>query len=300
MVASLPPASSPRHTNLSRDGQTVFADDEQRTLAACYAISVSLAAMWILTVQLAPMVDRSGFVTAERPPVIVDFLPTLPRVIDVIPPRSGGESYVRKPRAESGTLSTSAGELFGDAGALVGDALNSLRNVAISRPEERAGSAGKAVLAYGAGGVTSRTPGMGRMGAEKQVGIGTVRGAGLARTQTTLSLPPVIVAAPGSTGVRNGQALGNAVRSREAQLQNCYEREGLVRNPDLAGSITVALTIAGSGHVSGAEISRRSWVGAGITETEQCILAVTRRWKFPASTERSAIYEFPLSFTAGR
>jgi len=132
------------------------------------------------------------------------------------------------------------------------------------------------------------------------VGIGTVRGAGLARTQTNLSLPPVVVTAIGATGTRNGQVLGNAVRSREAQLQNCYEREGLVRNPDLAGAITVALTIAGSGHVSGAEIARRSWVGAGTTETENCILAATRAWKFPASTELSAVYEFPLNFTAGR
>jgi len=299
MVASLPPASSPRRTNLPRNARTVFADDEQRTLAACYAISISLATMWILAVQLAPIVDRSGFVTAERPPVIVDFLPILPRIGNVIPRPSEGGSRAHGTGATVG-ISSRAGELFGNAGEMVGDALNSLRNVVVTREEERTSSSGKAVLAYGEGGVTSGTPGIEKLGLEKQAGIGTVRGVGLARTQSSLSLPPVVVTATGATGMRNSQALGNSVRSREAQLQNCYEREGLVRNPGLAGSITVALTIAGSGRVSGAQIARRSWVGEGITETENCILAATRAWTFPASAERSAIYEFPLNFTAGR
>ena len=278
----------------------MFADDEQRTLAACYAISLALATMWILAVQLMPVAARTSFVTAEREPVIVDFLPAVPRISSVIPHPSESMSGLDGRRRGAATAPTRAQELFGGATHMVGDALNTLRNVVVAREGERASSSGKAVLAYGEGGFTSGTSGMERIGTGMHAGIAAVGGAALSRTEKSLTLPPVIVPAPGMTGMRDGQALRNAVRNREAQLQNCYEREGLGRNAELAGSITVALTISGSGSVSGAAITRRSWQGAGVTEAENCILSATRTWKFPSSAESSATYELPLSFTAGR
>ncbi|MBC7788753.1 MAG: AgmX/PglI C-terminal domain-containing protein [Anaerolineae bacterium] len=299
MVDSLPPARSPRRARFSREPQAIFVDDEQRTLATCYAISMALAAMWILAVHMLPAEVRRTFVAALDPSITIVDIPAISRTHSTIPPIAGGKGKLDGQRRDAGTVAR-ASELFGGAGEMVGDALNSLRNVAVTKEGERAGSAGKAVLTYGGGGFTSGTSGMEKMGTVMRAGIGTVRGSGLSRAEESLSLPPVMVAAPAVTGMRDGQAIRSAVRSREAQLQYCYEREGLSRNPDLAGSIAVALTISGSGEVSGAEITRRSWLGTGVTETENCILATARAWKFPNSTESSATYAFPLSFTAGR
>ena len=98
---------------------------------------------------------------------------------------------------------------------------------------------------------------------------------------------------PSSAGVP-----GN-VRGRAPQMQSCYQREGLSRSPDLAGAVTLVVTIDRSGSVSAATIARRSWSGPGAAETEACMVNVARSWRFGAADE-SGTYEFPFSFSSGR
>ncbi|HKO15478.1 MAG TPA: AgmX/PglI C-terminal domain-containing protein [Gemmatimonadaceae bacterium] len=95
---------------------------------------------------------------------------------------------------------------------------------------------------------------------------------------------------------RDPAALGQFVRARSAQLQFCYH-EALVRHPNLAGAVTMAITITGSGQVTGIAETQRSWSGAGTDEIESCLRRKIRAWKFPAADESRGTYSFSLSFT---
>ncbi|HKG91070.1 MAG TPA: AgmX/PglI C-terminal domain-containing protein [Gemmatimonadaceae bacterium] len=77
-------------------------------------------------------------------------------------------------------------------------------------------------------------------------------------------------------------AVGTFVRGREPQLQFCYA-ETRAASPTLAGSATVAVTLAADGRVLKADIVRRSWSGGDSGHVvEQCMLSRVRAWKFPA------------------
>jgi hypothetical protein len=96
---------------------------------------------------------------------------------------------------------------------------------------------------------------------------------------------------------RNVDELGTYVRSRESQLRFCYQENGLKVNPNLAGSITVAIDISASGPVQGARVTRRTWSGPGASEAEACILRTIRAWRFPSGAREAGTYAFPFSFT---
>ncbi|MEJ7811928.1 MAG: AgmX/PglI C-terminal domain-containing protein, partial [Gemmatimonadaceae bacterium] len=93
--------------------------------------------------------------------------------------------------------------------------------------------------------------------------------------------------------------LGSFVRSRESQLRFCYQEYGLKANPNLAGSITVNISLGGSGNVTDVDIGRRTWSGAGASEAEGCIRQRVRGWKFPTSSTGEGTYGFSFNFTPG-
>ena len=94
--------------------------------------------------------------------------------------------------------------------------------------------------------------------------------------------------------------LGGYARAHGAQLQFCYQEYGLKVNPDLAGTVTVAMMLDGSGAVTGVTIAQRSWSGPGVAEAEGCIRERMAAWHFPPSAQGPATARFRFSFTSGR
>jgi hypothetical protein len=81
-----------------------------------------------------------------------------------------------------------------------------------------------------------------------------------------------------------------------AEIQRCYETEGLRVNPGLSGMIEVEVTVAPSGRVDDAEISASGLAGAGRQEVETCITSTMRNWRFergPFAPE-TIVYPFNL------
>ena len=87
------------------------------------------------------------------------------------------------------------------------------------------------------------------------------------------------------------------MRGHEAQLRFCYNEYGLKENPSLAGSITASVALTPSGAVTAANVTNRTWSGAGAAETERCIIDKIRTWRFPASEAGDGTFSFSFSFT---
>jgi hypothetical protein len=210
------------------------------------------------------------------------------------------------------------GDAFGTgsgagSGGLVGDASNILGGVAVNSGTGGSGgglggsggggTGGKVVLGNGQGGQGSTVPGRGGIGGGTGTGggggggIGGVGGGGGVVRSTVRVQAPAAISVDPIKPSRNIDELGTYVRSRESQLRFCYQENGLKVNPSLAGSITVAIDIAEGGAVRGANITRRTWSGAGASESEACIVRASRGWRFPASAAGAGTYAFPFSFT---
>ncbi|HEX6058382.1 MAG TPA: AgmX/PglI C-terminal domain-containing protein [Gemmatimonadaceae bacterium] len=230
----------------------------------------------------------------------------------------------RQGRPGSRTEQTSAGAI-GDAfgtgsgsgtGGLTGDVSNVLRGTEIASGSGGTGgglggsggggAGGKTVLGYGQGGQGATTPGRGGFGGGEGTGgggggggIGGVGAGGGVRAGTVRVRAPAVVEAPSvSGGGRDVSDLGTFVRQREAQLRFCYQEQGLKVNPNLAGTVTVAISIAGSGNVTGARVTNRTWSGPGSSAAESCMLSKIRSWNFPSAGESGAgTYSFPFNFT---
>ena len=108
---------------------------------------------------------------------------------------------------------------------------------------------------------------------------------------------PVVNRNPGghSSGVTT---IGDFVRSRNPQLQFCYE-ETRASNPGLAGSTTIGVLLGPDGTVTRIDVLRRSWEGHGAEQVESCVLAKVRSWKFPPAEDGAATrpYSFSTVFT---
>ena len=108
---------------------------------------------------------------------------------------------------------------------------------------------------------------------------------------------PVVNRNPGghSSGVTT---IGDFVRSRNSQLQFCYE-ETRASNPGLAGSATIGVLLGPDGTVTRIDVLRRSWEGHGAEQVESCVLAKVRSWTFPPADDGAAArpYSFSTVFT---
>lgn len=166
------------------------------------------------------------------------------------------------------------------------------------------GSGGKTVLGLGQGGEGGRTPGRGGFGGGTGTGggggggIGGVgAGGGIQRAGVRVSAPAPVRAENLGGNRRDVGELGQFVRSRESQLRFCYQEYGLKANPSLAGTVTVAISLTGSGDVTGVNVTNRTWSGPGASEAESCIRNKIESWRFPSSDAGGGTYSFPFNFT---
>jgi hypothetical protein len=297
--------STPSANESALTGRLRFeiADEEERALLGSYAISSSLGLIFLLLVQFGPRVPVVPIVPVERPPfgpVIVGNLRPggSPTPILGRSQRNGGGRSVRVGTASVPATGTISSAFAAGGSATTGQPYDILGSVALA-PSGAPGAAtgGKAVLAYGEGGVGSM-PGRGGISAGSngnEIG-GVTRGGSVTRSASQVGALPVVSADP-LPPAGNVAAVGTHVRGNESQLRFCYQEVGLAANPALAGSITVAITVAGNGSVSNASVTKRTWSGAGAAESEACILRSIRGWRLPATGASSSTYSFPFNFS---
>lgn len=96
---------------------------------------------------------------------------------------------------------------------------------------------------------------------------------------------------------RNVSQLGTFARGREPQLRFCYDEFGRRENPQLAGTVAVAVTVQASGDVRSVEVTSRSWKGRETSKVEECICSRIRSWKFPEYEGGEGTYPFTFVFT---
>jgi hypothetical protein len=307
-------------TAFTRNMRYEFADAEGRAILNSWIIAVGLGLLWLALVMFLPAVPPA--ISLLRPeetgPIEVKFE-------DLTPPTSdaGGAPAEQvatpspAPRPAGGGRSSgnrddtrAIGDAFGGAstsaggGGMVGDVSNVLRGVDVNSGGATPGAGGgKAVIGYGQGGQGSRTPGRGGLGTGLSDtpgggGLGGVGGGGNVGFATVRVAPPSVIRAEKTSGPgRNVAELGNYVRGRQSQLQFCYQEFGLKVNPQLAGTVGVAVTLTGAGKVTGVDITRRTWSGPGSAEAERCIRERVMGWSFPPSDQGGGSYSFSFVFS---
>ena len=287
--------------------------DETRPLFVSHMVSALLGVAWLVLVYVTPLPPPS--ISLLRPEeaaaVEVEFEDERPKLPDVAPAPAPEEAVPEpaKAAARAKAEAAAAGDAFGgSSSAMIGDVTNALRGVEVSKGAgggSGGGSGGgagrgKAVIAYGQGGTSVRTPGRGIDPSVTAAGenIGNVNAAGsVARASIAVAAPTIVRSADGGASGRDMSRLGTFVRGRQAQLQYCYRDVGLPINQALAGSVSVAITLDAAGAVSEARVATRSWNGTGVAETEACVLSRVRGWSFPASAKAGAeTYNFSFIF----
>jgi hypothetical protein len=308
-------------TAFTRNMRFEFADAEGRAIMNSWLIAVGLGLLWLaLVVFLPPIPPAISLMRPEETgPIEVKFEDLTPPTGDVGgAPAEPVATPSPAPRPAGGGRSSgnrndtrAIGDAFGGAstsaggGGMVGDVSNVLRGVDVNSGGGATPGAGggKAVIGYGQGGQGSRTPGRGGLGtgldsAPGGGGLGGVGGGGNVGFATVRVAPPSVIRAEKASGPgRNVAELGNYVRGRQSQLQFCYQEFGLKVNPQLAGTVGVAVTLTGAGKVTGVDITRRTWSGPGSAEAERCIRERVAGWSFPPSDQGGGTYSFSFVFS---
>jgi hypothetical protein len=297
-----------------------FADAEGRAILYSYIMSGVLGLLWILLVLFLPAPPNSINLLKEEEPVTIEVkaedVPT-PTPAPVPVASAGGAPKVEAPAKNPGggkggppkNDTRAINDAFGgspsnNTGGMVGDVSNALRGTEVATGTGSVpGAQGKAVIGYGAGGQSSRTPGRGGLGEGlggngAGGGLGGVGGGGGVGFATVRVAPPSVIHAENVGGPgRNVADLGDYVRGRNSQLQFCYSEYGLKVNPQLAGSVAVAVTLTSDGSVTGVDITKHTWSGPGVAEAESCIKQRISGWKFPSSDRGGGTYSFSFSFS---
>ncbi|HEY8793989.1 MAG TPA: AgmX/PglI C-terminal domain-containing protein [Gemmatimonadaceae bacterium] len=320
------PPRSPRPVRTSIDDVSFtrqlryeFADAEGRAILYSYAFSGFLGVLWLLLVFFLPAPPNSINLLKEEEPVRIQVKPEdipAPTPAPVVASEGGAPKTAAAPSPKPGggggppkNDTRAINDAFGggtsnNTGGMVGDVSNALRGTEVASGTGSApGAQGKAVIGYGAGGQSSRTPGRGGLGEGlggngTGSGLGGVGGGGGIGFATVRVAPPSVIHAENVGGPgRNVSDLGDYVRGRNTQLQFCYSEYGLKVNPSLAGSVSVAVTLTSDGAVTGVEITKRTWSGPGAAEAESCIKQRIAGWKFPSSERGGGTYSFSFSFS---
>jgi hypothetical protein len=315
----------PRRTRATADDASFtrqlryeFADAEGRAILYSYLLAAALGIIWILLVIFLPSPPNSINLLKEEEPVQIEVktedvpIPTpapvaavggSPKVAAPTPKPAGGRGG-NSPKNDTRAINDAfGGGPANNTGGMVGDVSNALRGTEVATGSGATpGAQGKAVIGYGSGGQSSRTPGRGGLGSGLGTGgaggLGGVGGGGGVGFATVKVAPPSVIHAENVGGPgRNVSDLGDYVRGRNSQLQFCYSEYGLKTNPSLAGSVTVAVTLTSAGAVTGVDITKRTWSGPGASESESCIKQRISGWKFPSSDRGGGTYSFSFSFS---
>ncbi|HYX93306.1 MAG TPA: AgmX/PglI C-terminal domain-containing protein [Myxococcaceae bacterium] len=140
--------------------------------------------------------------------------------------------------------------------------------------------------AHGVGGLGARG-GQGSGGGGTSLGLGGVGTKGAGSGPGGYGLidlggrgKDVVRVIPGKTTVVGGldkDVIAKIIRRHQNEIRYCYEQE-LNKDPNLAGKVGVQFVIDPTGSVSDASVSETTLANAN---TESCMLARIRRWKFP-------------------
>jgi TonB family protein len=171
---------------------------------------------------------------------------------------AGAASNVFGPGGLGTGINTALGGLQGGAG--MGDASG------VGGMGSRGAGPGGGGTGLGLGGLGTKGGGRGRGGA----GSIDLGGAGKEVTRVI----------PGKTTVVGGldrEQIDKVIRRHLNEIKFCYEQE-LKKQPDLGGKVAVMFTIDPTGAVSDSNVADSS---LGNANTENCMLARIRRWKFP-------------------
>ena len=302
--------------SFTRNLRYEIAGAEGRAMLGSSTISILLGILWIALVLFGPQTQVDRLLPPDEAPIEVTVEPPPPPEEPVKTEAAPAAPVVAAPKAAKAPDAAAAArkaakqqaQIAGAFGAAapgpsngpVGDVSNVLRGVAVANNQTPAGAAtaGKQVLAYGQGGAGSRTPGRGDIGnGSGTAGIGGVTGGGGFGASAVRIGAPRVIDAPSVGGVgRDVGELGTSVREHQSQLQFCYQEYGLKVNPSLAGSITLSLTLTGTGGVTNAVVTSRTWSGPGSDAAESCILQRARGWHFPASQAGGGTFEFTFNF----
>jgi len=162
----------------------------------------------------------------------------------------------------------------GSTGTGMNQAIGGLRvGTAESGTQQGYGGMGARGMGLGGGG-----EGLG-IGGAGTVGMGQGSG-GYGRVDLGGRKKDSVRIVPGQTTVVGGLArevIARVIQEHQSEIKYCYEVQ-LNRNPSLAGKVTVLFTIDGSGVVADSQVSETTLHSA---DTEKCMLAKIRRWKFP-------------------
>jgi hypothetical protein len=282
--------------------------DETKPLVLSHVIAAMLGVTWLVLVYTLPSPPPTIALIRPEEAAAVDVQfddekpekpAPKPEAAPVVTPekKEPTPAELKKAKKEEKAMADAFG---GGSTNLVGDVTNALRGVNTAKGGKSDEGSGKAVIAYGSGGTSVRTPGRGVDAnvAAAGAGIGQVNAAGsVTRASIAVAAPTIVRGGEGGGGGRDMTQLGTFVRAKQAQLQFCYQEQGLALNPNLAGSVHVDVTLDAAGAVSDARVTSRTWSGAGTAETERCIVSRVKTWSFPASAKSGAeSYAFSFIF----
>jgi hypothetical protein len=97
--------------------------------------------------------------------------------------------------------------------------------------------------------------------------------------------------------VRSDRDIRLAALRHVADVKRCYEQEGLARNPSLAGTVDVRITVLATGVVSEASTSSEDMRGPGAREVAKCLATVVRNWRFERGPFVIETIVFPFRFS---
>jgi hypothetical protein len=284
-----------------------WASEEERALMGSYAISGSIGIAFLLLVHLTPVRQAQ----ADEPPPAREYLLSNSTPPEPTKAADGGSPKHNRGLGTETNVTEAIRHIFGTGseagtGTMTVDVSGILRGVDVnSRSDGTAGKVeGKRVLSFGPSGQSASTPGRGgsgvglRAGTGGEGGVGSVGGGrGVTAARVSVRAPAVLTPTYTGRASRDASELGNFVRSRQEQLRFCYAERGLKVNPSLAGTINVSITLTGSGNVTDAAVTNRTWSGGGAAEAESCIIQQVRSWRFPSASAGGGTYSFPFNFT---
>jgi len=178
----------------------------------------------------------------------------------------------------------------GSTGTGMNQAIGGLRvGTSLSGTQKGAGGMGGRGMGLGGGGEGLGIGGAGTVGMGQGAGgYGTVDLGGKKKDSVRII--------PGQTTVVGGLArevIARVIQEHQSEIKYCYEVQ-LNRNPSLAGKVTVLFTIDGTGTVVDGQVSETTLNNA---DTEKCMLAKIRRWKFPEPAGNGIVkVNFPWIF----
>ena len=147
------------------------------------------------------------------------------------------------------------------------------------------------LIGWGGGGGDGRQYGRGP-------GLNYGRDGGLRLDKRTKRVPTARVAKGTIKSPLDKDVIRRVVRSHINEVRHCYN-QGLTRNPNLAGRVSVQFQIAGTGQVTAAvpTVSGTTLDDKGV---QRCVANAVKRWKFPrASTGGISMVSYPFVFSPG-